>query len=302
MTKSPAARSLRRKEALTGYAFVLPQLIGFTFFVLIPLVNVFIYSFHNKNMLFGTNIFIGFDNFTKLFTNDSLFWMTLKNTFVFSVMLVPLNLVLALLLALYLGDGGFGTRFTRTVIFLPVVTSGVAWAIVWKYLLQSGTAGPVNYFLSLAGIPGPNWLTDKGWAMISVVINRVLKNLGTNVLIFYGAVMNMPQDVIEAARIDGAGSWVLLRKIKLPLLMPTILMVSIVTMIGSMRVFDTIRLMTDGGPEGSTMVLVYYIYHQAFKMFNTGYASAIAVVLFIIVLILTIIQWALRKKVSHYED
>ena len=281
---------------------MLPQLIGFTFFVLIPLVNVFIYSFHNKNMLFGTNIFIGFDNFTKLFTNDSLFWMTLKNTFVFSVMLVPLNLVLALLLALYLGDGGFGTRFTRTVIFLPVVTSGVAWAIVWKYLLQSGTAGPVNYFLSLAGIPGPNWLTDKGWAMISVVINRVLKNLGTNVLIFYGAVMNMPQDVIEAARIDGAGSWVLLRKIKLPLLMPTIIKVSIVTMIGSMRVFDTIRLMTDGGPEGSTMVLVYYIYHQAFKMFNTGYASAIAVVLFIIVLILTIIQWALRKKVSHDED
>lgn len=302
MNNSLAARRLRRREAMTGYAFVMPQLIGFTIFVLIPLVNVFIYSFHNKNMLFGTNIFIGFDNYTKLFTNDSLFWMTLKNTFVFSVLLVPLNLILALLLALYLGDGGFGTRFTRTVIFLPVVTSGVAWAIVWKYLLQSGTAGPVNYFLSLAGIPGPNWLTDKGWAMVSVVINRVLKNLGTNVLIFYGAVMNMPQDVIEAARIDGAGSFTLLRKIKLPLLMPTILMVSIVTMIGSMRVFDTIRLMTDGGPEGSTMVLVYYIYHQAFKMFNTGYASAIAVVLFVIVLILTIIQWALRKKVSHYES
>ena len=302
MNNSLAARRLRRREAMTGYAFVMPQLIGFTIFVLIPLVNVFIYSFHNKNMLFGTNIFIGFDNYTKLFTNDSLFWMTLKNTFVFSVLLVPLNLILALLLALYLGDGGFGTRFTRTVIFLPVVTSGVAWAIVWKYLLQSGTAGPVNYFLSLAGIPGPNWLTDKGWAMVSVVINRVLKNLGTNVLIFYGAVMNMPQDVIEAARIDGAGSFTLLRRIKLPLLMPTILMVSIVTMIGSMRVFDTIRLMTDGGPEGSTMVLVYYIYHQAFKMFNTGYASAIAVVLFVIVLILTIIQWALRKKVSHYES
>ena len=100
---------------------------------------------------------------------------------------------------------------------------------------------------------------------------------------------------------DGAGSFTLLRKIKLPLLMPTILMVAIVTMIGSMRVFDTIRLMTDGGPEGSTMVLVYYIYHQAFKMFNTGYASAIAVVLFVIVLVLTIAQWTLRKRVSHYE-
>lgn len=302
MNRSPAARRLRRREALTGYGFVLPQLIGFTVFVLIPLVNVFIYSFHNKNMLFGTNIFIGLDNYKKLFTADSLFWLTLKNTFVFSILLVPLNLVLALLLALYLGEGGPGTRYTRTVIFLPVVTSGVAWAIVWKYLLQSGTAGPVNYFLSLLGIEGPNWLMDKNWAMASVVVNRVLKNLGTNVLIFYGAVMNMPQDVVEAARIDGAGAFTLLRKIKLPLLMPTILMVSIVTMIGSMRVFDTIRLMTDGGPEGSTMVLVYYIYHQAFKMFNTGYASAIAVVLFGIVLLLTIAQWTLRGRLSHYEN
>lgn len=302
MNRSPAARRLRRREALTGYGFVLPQLIGFTVFVLIPLVNVFIYSFHNKNMLFGTNIFIGFGNYTKLFTADSLFWLTLKNTFIFSILLVPLNLVLALLLALYLGEGGPGTRYTRTVIFLPVVTSGVAWAIVWKYLLQSGTAGPVNYFLSLLGIEGPNWLMDKNWAMASVVVNRVLKNLGTNVLIFYGAVMNMPQDVVEAARIDGAGAFTLLRKIKLPLLMPTILMVSIVTMIGSMRVFDTIRLMTDGGPEGSTMVLVYYIYHQAFKMFNTGYASAIAVVLFGIVLLLTIAQWTLRGRLSHYEN
>ena len=302
MNRSPDARRLRRREALTGYGFVLPQLIGFTVFVLIPLVNVFIYSFHNKNMLFGTNIFIGLDNYKKLFTADSLFWLTLKNTFVFSILLVPMNLVLALLLALYLGGGGPGTRYTRTVIFLPVVTSGVAWAIVWKYLLQSGTAGPVNYFLSLLGIEGPNWLMDKNWAMASVVVNRVLKNLGTNVLIFYGAVMNMPQDVVEAARIDGAGAFTLLRKIKLPLLMPTILMVSIVTMIGSMRVFDTIRLMTDGGPEGSTMVLVYYIYHQAFKMFNTGYASAIAVVLFGIVLLLTIAQWTLRGRLSHYED
>ena len=292
----------RRLEALTGYVFVTPQLIGFILLVLIPLINVFIYSFHNKNMLYGTNLYVGLSNYEKLFTGDKLFWKTLGNTFRFSILLVPLNLVLSFLLALYLGERLFGSRYIRTVIFLPVVTSGVAWAIVWKYLLQSGTAGPINYFLSKVGITGPNWLTDKNWAMISVVINRVLKNLGTNVLIFLGAVMNMPQDVIEAARLDGANEWAVIRRIKLPLLMPTVLMVTIVTMIGSMRVFDTIRLMTDGGPEGSTMVLVYYIYHQAFKMFNTGYASAIAVILFIIVLLLTILQWTLRKKVSHYED
>ena len=277
-------------------------MIGFILLVLIPLINVFIYSFHNKNMLYGTNIFNGWDNYIKLFEKDKLFWKTLGNTFRFSILLVPLNLVLSFLLALYLGEQRFGSRYIRTVIFLPVVTSGVAWAIVWKYLLQSGTAGPINYFLSKIGIQGPNWLTDKNWAMISVVINRVLKNLGTNVLIFLGAVMNMPKDVIEASRMDGADEWTVIRKIKLPLLMPTVLMVAIVTMIGSMRVFDTIRLMTDGGPEGSTMVLVYYIYHQAFKMFNTGYASAIAVILFIIVIVLTIIQWTLRKKVSHYDE
>ena len=302
MKKTSGINRQRRREALTGYAFATPQMIGFILLVLIPLINVFIYSFHNKNMLYGTNIFNGWDNYIKLFEKDKLFWKTLGNTFRFSILLVPLNLVLSFLLALYLGEQRFGSRYIRTVIFLPVVTSGVAWAIVWKYLLQSGTAGPINYFLSKIGIQGPNWLTDKNWAMISVVINRVLKNLGTNVLIFLGAVMNMPKDVIEASRMDGADEWTVIRKIKLPLLMPTVLMVAIVTMIGSMRVFDTIRLMTDGGPEGSTMVLVYYIYHQAFKMFNTGYASAIAVILFIIVLVLTIIQWTLRKKVSHYDE
>jgi multiple sugar transport system permease protein len=223
------------------------------------------------------------------------------NTLVFSAGVVPLNLLLALGLALYLGKGAYGTRFVRSIIFLPVVTSGVAWAIVWKYLLQGGTAGPVNWFLDQLGIAGPNWLFEKGWAMGSVVVSRVLKNLGMNVLIFMGAVLNMPPDVLEAARLDGSKGLNLFWKIKLPLLMPTVLMVSIVTIIGSMRVFDTIKLMTDGGPEGSTMVLVYYIYHQAFKMFNTGYASAIAVVLFLIVLVLTITQWSLRKKVSYYE-
>lgn len=291
----------KKSNSLVGYAFITPQMIGFILLVLIPLIRVFIYSFHDKNMLFGTNIYVGFDNYTKLF-NDALFWKTLRNTFTFSILLVPLNLILSLLVALYLGDGLFGSKYIRAVIFLPVVTSGVAWAIVWKYLLQGGTAGPVNWFLAKIGIAGPNWLKDKNWAMISIVINRVLKNLGTNVLIFLGAVLNMPQDVIEAARIDGANEYMVIKKVKLPLLMPTILMVSIVTMIGSMRVFDTIRLMTDGGPEGTTMVLVYYIYHQAFKMFNTGYASALAVILFLIVLALTIVQWVLRKKVSHYDE
>ena len=291
----------RTREALTGYALVSLQMIGFIFFVLLPLIMVFVYSLHNKNMLFGTNIFSGLENYKKL-AADALFSKTLANTLVFSLCLVPANLILSLGLAMYIGGRSFGSGLIKTVVILPVITSGVAWAIVWKYLLQGGDAGPINWALAQLGIQGPNWLKEEGWAMFAVVFNRVLKNLGTNVLIFTGAVMNMPGELVEAARMDGAGGLKLFFKIKLPLLMPTVLMVSVVTMIGAMRVFDTIRLMTDGGPQGSTMVLVYYIYHQAFRSFNTGYASAISVVLFGIVLALTILQWALRKKVSFHES
>ncbi|MHC1787495.1 MAG: carbohydrate ABC transporter permease [Christensenellales bacterium] len=300
MRKAMVSQRHHAMEALTGYLFVLPQITGFVFIVLIPLTNVLIYSLFNKNMLYGTNLYIGIDNFVRL-SGDGLFQKSLFNTLVFSACLVPLNVLSSLLLAVYLGEARLGSRYIRSIIFLPVVTSGVAWAIVWKYLLQGGTAGPVNWLLDQAGIAGPNWLNEKGWAMFSVIVNRVLKNLGTNVLIFLGAVMNMPGEVIEAARIDGAKGYRLFRYVKAPLLMPTILMVTIVTVIGSMRVFDTIKLMTDGGPEGSTMVLVYYVYHKAFKTFETGYASAIATVLFALVLLLTIAQWALKKKVSHYE-
>ncbi|MGB4407990.1 MAG: sugar ABC transporter permease [Sphaerochaeta sp.] len=298
--KKLSLQSTHRREAIIGWAFVTPQMAGFIIFVLLPLVSVFMYGIQEKNLLFGTSSFVGLDNFGRLFS-DPLFVKSLVNTLIFSAGVVPLNLIFSLMLALYLGGGKTGTRFVRGIIFLPVVTSGVAWAIVWRYLLQGGTAGPVNWFLSQVGIEGPNWLFEKGWAMASVIVTRVMKNLGMNVLIFMGAVLNMPGDVIEAARIDGAKGWNLFSKIKLPLLMPTVMMVTIVTVIGSMRVFDTIKLMTDGGPEGSTMVVVYYIYHQAFRMFETGYASAIAVVLFGIVLVLTLGQWVSRKRVSYYE-
>ncbi len=298
--KKLSLQSTHRREAIIGWAFVTPQMAGFIIFVLLPLFSVFMYGMQDKNLLFGTSTFVGLDNFSKLF-KDPLFTKSLVNTLIFSAGVVPLNLTFALMLALYLGGGKSGTKFVRGIIFLPVVTSGVAWAIVWRYLLQGGTAGPINWFLSQIGIEGPNWLFEKGWAMASVIVTRVMKNLGMNVLIFMGAVLNMPDDVIEAARIDGSKGWNLFSKIKLPLLMPTVMMVTIVTVIGSMRVFDTIKLMTDGGPEGSTMVMVYYIYHQAFKMFETGYASAIAVVLFGIVLILTVLQWISRKRISYYE-
>lgn len=299
--KSYKAGALTRAESISGFAFIAPQMIGYALFVLFPLIMIFVYSFEEKNLLFGSAGFAGGTNYAAL-AEDPLFMKTLGNTFVFSLGVVPLNLILALALALYLGREKNAHWYVNTIVFLPVVTSGVAWSIVCKYLLQGGDSGSVNRFLSLFGIAGPNWLYEKGWAMAGVIVSRVLKNLGMNVLILTGAVLNMPEDVIEAARIDGAERFTLFRKIKLPLLMPSVLMIAIVTVIGSMRVFDTIKLMTDGGPEGSTMVLVYYIYHQAFKMFDIGYASTLSVLLFVIVLALTVVQWNIRKKVSYYEN
>lgn len=301
MTSKKLTIKSQKKNNLVGYLFIAPQMLGFLFFVLVPLISIFVFSFENKNLLFGTSIFSGIDNYKEL-AQDAIFIKTLRNTIVFSLGVVPLNLILSLTLALYLSKNKFETFYLKTIVFLPVVTSGVAWAIVFKYILQGGVDGPLNYFLSLVGIEGPNWLREVRWAMPSVIVTRVIKNLGMNILIFLGAVLNLPKDVLEAAKIDGCKKLSMFFKIKLPLLMPSVLMVMIVTVTGSMRVFDTIKLMTDGGPEGSTMVIVYYIYHQAFRMFNTGYASAISVVLFSIVLVLTLIQWKVRKRVSFYEN
>ena len=301
MKKCETLNSLQKREGAIGYLFIAPQMLGFLFFVMVPLLSIFLFSFQMKNLLFGTSVFSGLENYRSL-AADTVFSKSLLNTFVFSLGVVPLNLIFALLLALYLGSPRKEGSYIKTIVFLPVVTSGVAWAIVFKYILQGGTDGPLNYALSIIGIAGPNWLHDVKWAMPSVVFARVIKNLGMNVIIFLGAVMNLPKSVLEAARIDGVKKLSMFFKIKLPLLMPSVMMVMIVTVTGSMRIFDTIKLMTDGGPEGSTMVMVFYIYHQAFKMFSTGYASAISVVLFLIILILTLFQWNMRRRISHYES
>ncbi|MBN1412043.1 MAG: sugar ABC transporter permease [Spirochaetales bacterium] len=288
-------------EIMTGWLFIAPQMIGFIVFVLVPLVSVFYFSLQERNLLFGTVNYVGLDNYVQLATDD-MFYKTLFNSLIFSAGIVPLSVGFSLAFAFLLVRRFRGAGVVRSLIFLPVVTSAVAWSIVWKLFLQGGEQGVLNSFLALFGITGPNYLREPGWAMASVIASRVIKNLGLNVLIFMSAIINIPETLLEAARIDGANGWMMLFRIKLPLLMPAFLMVTIVTVIGSLRVFDTIKLMTDGGPEGSTMVLVYYIYHIGFKMFRMGEASAVSVILFFIVLGLTVAQWAVRRKVSYHEE
>lgn len=290
------------KKHLTAYLFITPQMLGYFLFVLGPLIAVIIYSFQERNLMTNTSQFVGLENFSKLLFSDKIFRQTILNTLIFSIGQVPLNIILSLLIAMLLSKSFRGVTFFRTLIFAPVVTSAVAWAIVWKFLLQGGDTGAVNALLKVIGIEGPNWLYEPGWAMISVIFNRVIKNLGMNVIIFLAAITNLPEHYFEAATIDGANRHQMFFKIKIPLLMPSILMVSILTVIGSLKVFDTIMLLTGGGPSNSTMVLVYYIYYQAFQFFEYGYASAVALILFIFVLIMTVIQWSARKRISHYED
>lgn len=293
--------SQARLDELYGYFFIAPQMIGFLVFVVGPLVAVIIYSFQERNLLTGEVILVGVENYFNMFYKDQLFDKVVLNSLIFTLGLVPLNIALSLGLAVALTSQFRGSTIFRTVFFAPVVTSAVAWAIVWKFMLQH-ESGTVNQYLALIGIDGPNWLREPAWAMVSVIFTRALKNMGLNMIIFMAALLALPKTYNEAAVVDGANGWQIFRHITLPLLAPTTLMVIIITVIGSLKVFDHIVLLTGGGPANATMVLVNYIYHQGFQFFETGYASALAVILFLITLILTLIQWSLRRRFVYHEQ
>ncbi len=292
-------RSLARQDAAIGYLFVAPQMIGFFLFVLGPILAVFVFSTQHRDLLTGVVEPAGLANFQTMLQTDRTFPRVLANSLAFTVWLVPLNLCLALLLAFLLTRKLRGMIFFRTLFFAPVITSTVAWVIVWRFLLQ-GDQG-INQFLEGVGIQGPNWLREPNWAMASVIVTRVLKTVGLNMIIFMSALQNIPREYDEAASVDGANGWQIFFRITLPQLAPTILVVMVLTVIGSLQVFDHILLMTNGGPANATSVLIFYIWFQAFRVFDMGYASALAVVLFFIVLTATVIQWVLRQRFIYNE-
>ena len=287
--------TLRCQETLEAWLFVSPTLIGFLIFFLGPLVAVGFYSLTEWNLLSQRSTFVGLENFQDALTQNPDFWHVVRNSAVFALGLVPLNMALALTLAL--SRPFFGVVFFRTIFFAPVITSAVAWAIVWKFLLQ-GEAGAVNQMLAVIGIDGPNWLREPDWAMLAVIVTRVIKMVGLNMILYIAALQAIPRDYEQAARLEGASRWQIFRMVIWPLLAPTTLIIMIITTIGSFKVFDHIYLMTGGGPENGTLVLAYYIYQQGFEFFNIGYASALAIIMFVIVLSLTIVQLILRQKGS----
>lgn len=291
----PAWLTLRRREALTGWLFVSPITLGFLLFFVGPLFAVFGYSLTEWNLLTQQASWVGMANYADALSRNPEFWKVLRNSLVFAVGLVPLNMALALGLALVLARPFRGAVLFRTLFFAPVITSAVAWAIVWRFLLQ-GDSGAVNQLLSLIGIHGPNWLRSPDWAMVAVIVTRVLKTVGLNMILYIAALQAIPRDYSEAARLEGASGWQTFCGITWPLLAPTTLVIMVITVVGSLKVFDHIYLMTGGGPENGTMVLAFYIYEQGFKFFNVGYASALAVILFALILVLTGAQILARRR------
>ncbi len=291
--------TIARRDSLAGFLFIAPQLIGIIIFVLIPLGLVFWYSLHEWNVLANTFTYTGAQNYRMLIEDGNLLEV-LGATGIFSAGLVVFNLSLALLLAVLLNQKLAGIAIFRTLFFSPVVVSLVAWTIVWGFLLQKN--GGINGMLLMVGIEGPNWLREETTAMISVIVVQVFKNVGLNMILFLAALQGVPKELYEAARIDGAPAFKQFRRITLPLISPTILLTSIITIVGSLQVFAQIAVLTQGGPGLSTTVLVYYLYQQAFQFHFFGYGSTLSILLFLIVAVLTFAQWQMRKRIVFYES
>ncbi len=276
-------------ENSLGKLFLLPALIGTGIFIVIPVVFSFYLSFCKWDLLSEIQ-FVGFDNYIELLTGYQ-FGLIMKNTFVFALSTAVISILIPLVLAAALNNKIRGTEFFKTAYFLPFITPMIVAAIVWEWIFDPNF-GLLNYLLKT----NINWLYDANTAMIALIIVSSWKMIGYNMVILLSGFSSINQNVYESAKIDGANPVQTFFRITLPLLSPTIFFVLIITTISSFQVFDLIYLMTQGGPMDSTNVLVYWIYKNAFEFFNIGGASAGAYILFLIILILTALQWKIRKK------
>lgn len=280
-------------DSFWAFLLLLPNLLGFLIFTLFPVVAAFLLSFTKYDMMSPIK-WIGLGNYFELL-NDSTFKQVLINTLYYSVFTVPIGATISLFLAIALDRRTKLVKFYRAVYFLPVISSMVAVAMVWQWIYNP-EFGLINYLLSLVGIKGPSWLTDTVWAMPAIIVVNIWKGLGFNMLLFLAGLQGISNSYYEAADIEGARWWTKFTRITLPLLSPTTFFVLVMSFISSFQVFDSVFLMTGGGPGRSTSVLVHYLYQNAFQYFRMGYASALAYVLFFLVFLVTLVQLAFQKK------
>ncbi len=294
----------RTKEAIAAYLFLAPNLIGFLIFTSIPVLASLVLSFMKWD-LFSPPQFVGFENFNALF-HDSYFWQYCWNT-VYLMMAIPFSIAGSLILALALNQKLKGMTFFRTLYFLPTICSGVAIYMLWR-LVYNPDFGIFNMLIAkfgdLIGVPlqGPFWLTDEAWAKPALIIMSVWQTVGGyNMILYLAALQGVPRDLYEAAEIDGANSWQKFWAVTWPQISPTTFFIATMSVIGGFQAgFDPAYIMTGGGPNGSTTTVIYYIFNNAFKWHQMGYAAAISWVLFLVIFVVTLGKWKLFSKTVHY--
>jgi multiple sugar transport system permease protein len=291
--------TLARREAVWGYLFLLPNIIGFLIFTALAVVIAFGLALTEWDLLTPPR-FIGLANYQKLLTNDPVFRQVMANTLYFVAGVVPLDVIAALSLALLLNRPIRGMALYRAVYFVPVVTSLIAVAIVWQWLYHT-EVGLVNYVLTSVGLPRVNWLGSTEWAMPAVIFMSVWKAMGYYAVIFLAGLQGIPTHLYEAASIDGASSWQRFWKITLPLLSPTLFFVLVISIIQAFQVFGQIFIMTRGGPGGATNTIVYFIYNNGFVWFRMGYAAAASWILFAVIFAITALQALWQRRWVHYS-
>lgn len=292
-------KNKKLKKYLKGYLFILPNFIGFFVFMAVPIIMGFVISLTDYNGFNQFN-FIGLSNYIKMF-QDEYFLVSLWHNLLYTVVTVPGTIIVSLLLALLVNRGIKGSKLFRTMYFLPHISSMVAVGIVWAMIFNPYT-GPINQVLKAIGIENPPmWLAGSNTALLTIMIIAIWKQSGYYMIILIAGLQAIPNHLYEAASIDGANGFVKFFKVTLPMLSPTMFMVLILNIINSFQVFDLINVMTDGGPGRSTNVLVYRIYQEGFQNLKFGYASAMAYFLFLIVLIVTLIQFRGQKKWVNYS-
>jgi len=298
MTTTRRSR-LHRREHLAAAAFIAIPVIGFLIFTAYPLLFSFYASFTQWNGL-SDPVFNGIDNYTQMFA-DPYFWQAMGNT-VFMMIGIPIGLVLSLLLALALNRKMRGTTFFRTIYYVPVISSLAAVAILWQWA-YNGDFGLINQVLSFFGIDGPNWLQNADTAKPAIVIMAIWKGLGFSMLLYLAALQSVPRHLYEAASIDGANAFQQFRSITIPMLSPVTFFLVITSIIGGAQIFIEINIMTPtGGPEFSTASIVWYIWQKAFNYLQMGYATAMSVVLGLLVFAITAIQFRINRRFQFSID
>jgi multiple sugar transport system permease protein len=291
--------AMQAHDAVWGYVFLLPWLFGLIVFWLGPILMSFVLSFSQYDVISAPK-FIGLANYQTAFFGDKLFWPSILRTIEYSAVVVPVGLLGALFLASLLNRGLPGTNIFRASFFVPTLTPSVALAMVWIWLLQP-TIGPINYGLKLIGITGPGWLSSPQWALPSIIFINLWASMGGNaMIIFLAGLQGVPQELYEAASLDGAGGWSRFRHVTFPMISPTFLFNLVLGVIGALKVFTTAFVSTQGGPNYATWFFALHIYQQAFFFFKMGYGSALAWIFVILVLIFTFFQLRMSRRWVYY--